>query len=463
MMKKLFFLAAAAIVALCAVRAQNPIIRTMYTADPAPLVHRDTLFVFVGHDEDDAPARTFLMREYRLFSTVDMVNWTDHGAALRTGEIDWSVGDASAAQVIERNGKFYYYVSTQNNTPGAGGVSVGVLVADNIRGPYRDPLGRALVTNQMTPQARHSWDDLDPTVFIDDDGHAYLFWGNNACYWVRLGEDMISLDGPIHALDVRDESIFGPDFEEAPWVYKRGGTYYMIYASGLPESIHYATAPEPDGPWKYRGVVMPRQGGIGTNHPGVVDYRGRSYFFYHNDFLPGGHDHRRSVAVEEFAYNPDGTIPLMTMTEGVARSIAPLDPYRRVEAETMALSQGVKTAGGYGVDRGGNCVREEVCVTSIHDGDYIRVREVDFGAEGASTFTARTSSRWFGGEIELRLDTTDGPVIGTLRAPYTREWENWSIDSAPVTGATGVHDLYFVFRGGAPHELLRFDHWSFSE
>lgn len=459
MMKKLLFLAVATIAIAFATRAQNPIIRTMYTADPAPMVHRDTLFVFVGHDEDDAPARTFLMREYRLFSTVDMVNWTDHGPALRTSEIGWSVGDASAAQVIERDGKFYYYVSTQNNTPDQGGVSVGVLVADDIRGPYRDPLGRALVTNQMTPQARHSWDDLDPTVFIDDDGQAWLFWGNNACYRARLGRDMISLDGPIHAFDVSDGSVFGPDFEEAPWVYKRGGIYYMIYASGLPESIHYATAPQPDGPWSYRGVVMPRQGGIGTNHPGVVDYRGRSYFFYHNDFLPGGHDHRRSVAVEEFAYAPDGSIPQMTMTGGIARSIAPLDPYRRVEAETMALSEGVKTAGGRGVDGLTECVY----VTSIHDGDYIRVREVDFGSKGAAGFTARTSSRNFGGQIELRLDAPDGPLIGTLRTRYTGEWESWSADQTTVTGATGLHDLYFVFRGGTPHELFRFDHWSFSE
>ncbi len=452
-------LLAAAIASISVAAAQNPIIRTMYTADPAPMVHRDTLFVFVGHDEDDAPSRTFLMREYRLFSTVDMVNWTDHGPALRTAEIGWSVGDASAAQVIERGGKFYYYVSTQNNTPDQGGVSVGVLVADDIRGPYRDPLGRALVTNQMTPQARHSWDDLDPTVFIDDDGQAYLFWGNNACYWARLGEDMISLDGPIHALDVRDASIFGPDFEEAPWVYKRGATYYMIYASGLPESIHYATAPAPDGPWSYRGVVMPRQGGIGTNHPGVVDYRGRSWFFYHNDFLPGGQDHRRSVAIEEFTYNPDGTIPLMTMTEGPARGIAPLDPYRRTQAETMAPSEGVKTGGGWS----GTGTREAVYVTSIHDGDHIRVREVDFGAKGAASFTARTSSRNFGGQIELRLDSADGPLIGTLRTPYTGEWERWSVDSTSVTGATGVHDLYMVFKGGTPHELFRFDHWSFSQ
>lgn len=437
-----------------AAQAQNPIVQTMYTADPAPMIHNDTLFVFVGHDEDDAPPNNFLMREYRLISTVDLVNWTDHGSVLKTSEVKWSVGDASAAQCIERNGKFYFYISTQNNTPGSGGVSVGVLVADNIYGPYRDVLDKALVTNQMTPSARHSWDDLDPTVFIDDDGQAYLFWGNNACYWAKLNEDMISLDGPIHVMDVRDQSIFGPDFEEAPWVYKRNGLYYMIYASGLPESIHYATAPRPEGPWSYRGVVMPQQGGSGSNHPGMIDYKGNSYFFYHNDFLPGGHGYHRSVAVEQFEYRPDGTIPQMTMTEGITKGVATRNPYIRNEAETIAWSEGVKTVGNQAAG---------LHVASIHDGDYIKVRDVDFGAGGASGFSACTSSRNFGGTIELQLDRLDGPVIGTLRTSYTGEWENWKLESTEVTGAVGLHDLYLVFKGRTPTELFRFDYWIFSK
>ena len=435
-------------------RGQNPIIQTMFTADPAPLIHNDTLFVFVGHDEDDAPRNTFLMREYRLYSTTDMVNWRDHGAVLRTSEVSWSVGDASAAQCIERNGKFYFYISTQNNTPGAGGVSVGVLVADNIYGPYKDVLGKALVTNQMTTFASHSWDDLDPTVFIDDDGQAYLYWGNNACYWAKLNEDMISINGEIKALDIHDKTIFGPDFEEAPWVYKRNGLYYMIYASGLPESIHYTTAPTPEGPWTYRGEIMPRQGGSGTNHPGMIDYKGNSYFFYHNDFLPGGHDHCRSVAVEQFVYNADGTIPVMTMTEGIIKGVGVLNPYIRTEAETIAWAEGVKIQGNH---------KNGIYVTSIHNGDYIKVRDVDFGSKGASKFSAYTSSRNFGGTIELRLGSLEGEVIGTLRVPYTGEWDNWILRTADVQNVKGIHDLYLIFRGREPSELFNFDYWIFSE
>ncbi|MDR0954306.1 MAG: glycoside hydrolase family 43 protein [Rikenellaceae bacterium] len=434
--------------------AQNPIVQTLYTADPAPMIHNDTLFVFLGHDEDFAPSNSYLMREYRLYSTTDMVNWTDHGAVLSTGQVSWSANDASAAQCIERNGKFYLYISTQNNTPGLGGSSIGVMVADNIYGPYRDVLGKALITNDMTTFARHSWDDLDPTVFIDDDGQAYLYWGNGACYWVKLNPDMISLDGEIHYINARDESAFGGSFTEGPWLYKRNDLYYLLYASGFPEAIRYATATSPGGPWNFRGTVMPTQGGSNTNHPGMIDYKGNSYFFYHNDGLPGGHSYDRSACVEQFEYNADGTIPELAMTSGIVRGVGRLNPYIRTEAETIAFSEGVDVEGN---------AAEGVCVTAIHDGDYIKVRDVDFGTRGASKFTANTASRYFGGSIELRLDSLDGAVIGTLSTDYTGEWDHWKLFSTEVSGATGVHDLFLVFKGRKPHELFNFDYWIFEE
>lgn len=219
------------------------------------MVHNDTLFLYVGCDEKDAPSNAYLMREYRLYTTTDMVNWTDCGAALKTSDFKWSAGDASAAQCIERDGKFYWYISSQNRfSPGS---SIGVAVADTPYGPFRDALGQALVTNDMTTAAKHSWDDLDPTVFIDSNKQAYLYWGNGACYQAKLNKDMISLDGSITALDIKDQTAFVGRFTEAPWVYKRNNLYYMIYAAEFPESIHYSTARTAEGPWKARGVVMP--------------------------------------------------------------------------------------------------------------------------------------------------------------------------------------------------------------
>jgi beta-xylosidase len=290
--------------------ADNPIIQNIYTADPAPLVYNGTVYLYTGHDEN-AATNSYLMRDYRCYSSTDMVNWTDHGVVLDVTAFSWAsqTDNANAAQVIYRNGTFYYYVSVA----ASGGIAIGIAVSNSPTGPFTDALGHALITNDMTTYADHSWDNLDPTVFIDDDGQAYLYWGNNACYWVRLNNDMISFSGSITAIPL-NTATFGPDFEEAPWLYKRNGLYYLVFAAGFPEWIAYSTSFSPTGPWTYRGVIMPRQGNSSTIHPGVIDFNGGFFFFYHNDALPGGDSYHRSVCIEEFTYNADGTFPTINMT-----------------------------------------------------------------------------------------------------------------------------------------------------
>ena len=440
----------AALVAVKFLGAQNPAIQVMYTADPAPVVRGDTVYLYVGHDEAGAPENRFLMREYRLFTSVDMVNWTAHPAPLKTSDFAWSAGDASAAQCIERDGKWYFYVSTLNRDHP--GVSVGVAVADSPYGPFRDARGEALVTNAMTTFGKHSWDDLDPTVFING-GQAYLYWGNNACYRARLNDDMISLDGEITALDIFDTTAFGPDFEEAPWVYRRGDRFYMLYASDPNESLHYATSPGPEGPWHYGGKLMDRTGSSGSNHPAAIHYKGRDYLFYHTGELPGGGDFQRAVCIEPFAYLADGAIPPIPQSRaGVTEPATLLDPYRRTEAETIAWSEGVRVADG---DAG------RVYLSDLHDGDYLTVRGVDFGEGGGDRFVASIASRYHGGSVEIRLDAVDGDSLGTLTVPYLGDWNDFRPLSTEVREATGVHDLFLVFRGGGPHELFRFDYWQF--
>ncbi|WP_255742236.1 glycoside hydrolase family 43 protein [Belliella calami] len=430
--------------------AQTPIIQTMYTADPAPLVYNDTVFLYVGHDEDNAPNNSFLMREYSLFTTTDMVNWTAQKTPLKTSDFEWSAGDASAAQCVERNGKFYFYISTLNrNSPG---VSVGVAVADSPFGPFKDAIGEALITNDMTKFAKHSWDDLDPSVMIDSNGQAYLYWGNNACYWVKLNEDMISIDGEISALDIFDESVFGPDFEEAPWAYERKGIYYMIYASNVVESIHYTTSKSPEGPWEYGGGIMPHSGNSGSNHPAIIDFKEKSYFFYHGADLPGGGDFKRSVCIEEFVYNEDGSIPEIPKAQGVFESAGSINPFIRNEAETIAESKGVKLGENHEIG---------VFVKEIHNKDYIKVSSVDFGKSKNLTFKSSVSSRYFGGKITLKLDSYNGEVVGVLNIPYLGDWDDWRTLVTNVEAIDGIHDLFMVFEGNEPHELFRMDFWQF--
>ena len=157
--------------------AENPIIQTNFTADPAPMVYNDTVFLYTGHDEDTTPSSGFIMKNYLLYTSTDMVNWRDRGMVASLKNFSWAPSNGAwAAQVIYRNGKFYYYCAIQ-------GYGIGVLVASTPYGPFTDTLGHALLN--------HSGNDIDPTVFIDDDGQAYLYWGNPQCYWVKLPQNIL--------------------------------------------------------------------------------------------------------------------------------------------------------------------------------------------------------------------------------------------------------------------------------
>ncbi|GGQ10439.1 family 43 glycosylhydrolase [Streptosporangium pseudovulgare] len=428
-----------------AARADNPIVQTVYTADPAPLVYNGRVYLYTGHDEDGSTY--FTMKEWRVWSSADMVNWTDHGSPLSVSSFSWASADAWAGQAIHRNGRFYWYVPTKNRATGR--MAIGVAVSDSPTGPFKDAIGRPLVENG----------EIDPTVFVDDNGQAYLYWGNPNLWYVKLNADMTSYSGSPTKIPLTTAG-FGTRtgdanrptlFEEAPWVYKRGGLYYNVFAAKCcSEFLAYSTAPGPTGPWTYRGTIMPAQGGSFTNHPGVIDFAGNSYFFYHNGALPGGGGFTRSVAVERFTYNADGTIPTINMTTTGAPQVGTLNPYVRQEAETIAWESGVETepSGGGGMNVG-----------YIENGDHIKVKGVAFGT-GAKTFTARVASGSGGGRIELRLDGVNGTLAGTCTVPGTGGWQSWTTVSCGVNGATGTHDLYFRYTGGSGY-LFNVDWWQF--
>jgi arabinoxylan arabinofuranohydrolase len=432
--------------------ADNPIVQTIYSADPAPMVYDGRVYVYTTHDEDVLVNNFFTMKEWRCYSSTDMVNWTDHGMVASLKSFSWAPDNGAwAAQCIYRNGKFYLYCPIHLK-------GIGVLVSDSPFGPFTDPLGRALINKSV--------DDIDPTVFIDDDGQAYLYWGNPALYYVKLNADMISFDrsvgnngivtvpmttasfGTRTGGDSRHQTLY----EEGPWFYKRNGLYYMVYAaSGIPENICYSTSPGPTGPWTFRGIVMPTQGASFTNHPGVCDYKGNSYFFYHNGALPGGGGYHRSVCVEQFKYNADGTIPTMNMTTTGPPQIGNLNPYVATEAETTCWESGVEME---------KCSEGGMDVCNIENGDYIKVKGVDFGA-GATSFDARVASATGGGNIEIRLDSLTGTLVGTCAVSGTGGWQNWVAKSCTVSGASGIHDLYFRFTGGSG-SLFNFNWWKFN-
>ncbi len=295
-----------------ALTINNPIIKDKYTADPAALVYKDKVYLYAGHDQAPDDVNSYRMNEWLLYSSSDMVNWQEHPVPLKPADFTWAKGDAWASQVIERNGKFYWYVTVSHGT--IHGKSIGIAVADSPTGPFKDALGKALITNDMTTKTKISWDDIDPTVIIDNDGQAYLFWGNTVCNYVKLKENMIEFDGPIQTIDL-------PNFTEAPWIHKRKDWYYLSYAYQFPEKIAYAMSKSINGPWEYKGILNEVAGNSNTNHQSIIEFKGKDYFIYHNGSIPThGGSFRRSVCVDRLYYNPDGTMKRVIMTsEGIQK------------------------------------------------------------------------------------------------------------------------------------------------
>jgi hypothetical protein len=276
------------------------------------------------------------------------------------------------------------------------------LVADTPYGPFEDPIGKPIVW-----QPEH-WDDIDPTVWIDDDGQAYMYWGNPYTYCIKLNEDMISTQGDIYVLNPQD-GVMRPvkeegakinlkvpneekanwavqHYQEGPWLWShRVGwqkKWYMAYASTCcPEAIGYAMADSPMGPWKGTDYIMAPTPRTRGNHPGIIEYRGHHYCFGLNyDILrreTKEHSERRSVSAAEMKYKADGTIEELPYFLDCP-AITPLEhlnPYKLQTATTMANSWGVKSAYHDGKYHHG------VYLTQIHDGDAVLVRSVDFGSK----------------------------------------------------------------------------------
>lgn len=291
----------------------NPIIKDVFTADPAAIVHKDTVYLYTGHDIAPNDFNFYKMEDWLVFSSTNMVDWESYPVPLKVSDFKWAKADAWAAQVIEKDGKFFWYVSVEHDDSKPG-KAIGVAVSDSPTGPFKDALGKALITNDMTTDTNIRWDDIDPSVFIDDDGQAYLFWGNTVCYYAKLKDNMIELDGEIKTIDL-------PNFTEAPWIHKKGDNYYLSYAYQFPEKTAYAMSKSIEGPWEYKGILNEVAGNTNTNHQAIIEYKSKDYFIYHTGGIqPNGGSFRRSVCIDELNYNEDGTLQRVIMTsEGIQK------------------------------------------------------------------------------------------------------------------------------------------------
>lgn len=311
-----------------------------YGGDPSILVDGDTVYLYVGHDEstdEEVEKKIYNMKEYLCFSTKDLKTWKSEGTVFKvsTDSVKWAQNSSSswASQVAkhrdEKSGKdkYYLYFCSWDKTS-SGKQSIGVAVSDGPAGPFED-IGEPLVRGTLTEPQSSNWDDIDPTIWIETDEsgeeHRYLGWGNSRNYICELNEDMISVkdlngDGKItygtspEKGDVLLREV--SNYTEAPWFYRRQdengkyyGSYYLFYASGWHEKMAYSTTDNLlTGEYTFGNTLMPPTATSNTNHMAVFDFKGKTYFVYHNGSLPGGNGYRRSACITELHFKEDGSI-----------------------------------------------------------------------------------------------------------------------------------------------------------
>jgi len=297
-MRKLLIVLAAA----CAgsAFAAKPISRD-FAADPS--VHRfDGKYYLYATNDQANSGKYWDSVDWRLLTSSDLATWSDEGPFLKAAIFKWAGPGAKAwaPAAAQRNGKYYFYAPV-------GGKQIGVAVADNPRGPFEDAIGKALVES---PRDANAGDEpIDPAIFVDDDGQAYMYFGTRVPKVAKLGGDMVSTSGAIANVLVKgypaqdSKKTYG----EAPYLHKHKGVYYFTFSSGWPGQILYATGRSPMGPFEYRGVVFDYLK-ISTNHQAILQDGDKTWFFYHDSLMPGGGGYKRSISFEELHYGADGSI-----------------------------------------------------------------------------------------------------------------------------------------------------------
>ncbi|WP_338553213.1 carbohydrate-binding protein [Paenibacillus sp. KS-LC4] len=473
----------------------NPLIDHHLGADPFAMTYNGRVYIYMSSDDYEYNSNGTIkdnsfanLNKVFVISSADMVNWTDHGAIPVAGANGANGGQgiakwagaswAPAAAVKKINGQDKFFLYFANS-----GGGIGVLTADSPIGPWSDPLGRALVTTSTPGMSGVVW-LFDPAVFVDDDGTGYLYAGGgipggsnptqaqyanpNTARVLKLGADMTSIVGSASTIDA-------PFMFEDSGIHKYNGVYYYSYCinfSGTHPAdkpkgeIGYMTSTSPMGPFTYAGHFLKNPGSFfgagGNNHHSVFNLNNQWYVVYHTQTvsyaLYGAGRGYRSPHINKLVHNANGSIQEVAANFAGVSQLANLNPYNRVEAETFAwngriLTEKTSATGG---------PVSNLHVTSINNGDWVAVGNAEFGSSGATTFKANVAST-VGGNIEIRLDSVTGPLVGTLNVPSTGGTQNWSVIETGVSGATGTHNVFLVFTGAGSGNLFNFDYWQFTQ
>ena len=414
--------------------AQNPIIHDQFTADPTARVFNGRVYLYPSHDipaPEGARQNWFCMADYHVFSSDNLVDWTDHGVIVTQNKVPWVRPDSYsmwAPDCVCKDGRYYFYFPS---APREGrGFAVGVATADRPEGPF--------VCEEKPIEGVTG---IDPCVLIDDDGQSYIYWAGGPMRGARLKGNMKELDGEAQMMEGLPEG-----FKEGPYVFKREGLYYLTFPwvrkENGTETLAYATSRNPLGPWTFRGIIMAESPiACWTNHHSIVEFRGQWYLFYHhNDYSPA-FDKLRAARIDKLRFNADGTIREVVPTlrgVGVTRATdrIEVDRYSRLDKGcSIAFVDTLDTFRGWSVrlpKKGSSAEYDDVDFSMIQHGYLVaRVR-----ADANTGFSVRERN-------------AKGRVMARVKVVYTGEGQfrrdcrgHWLTVTAPLTyvpkGVSGV-------------------------
>ena len=427
--RNLIALSALALGLAPALDAQNPIIRDQFTADPTARVFEGKVYLYPSHDiisPVEPERKWFSMADYHVFSSEDLVNWTDHGMILSQENVPWGNPEGYsmwAPDCVYKNGKYYFYFP---NAPKEGrGFAIGVAVADKPYGPF-------------TPEQKpiEGVGGIDPCVLIASDGTAYLYWSGMGLRGAKLADNMLELDGE----SVRLDENLPAGFKEGPFIFERNGKFYLTYpwVQDRTETLAYAMSDKPLGPYEFKGIIMAQSpSACWTNHHSLVEYKGEWYLFYHhNDYSPQ-FDKNRSVRIDKVIFNEDGTIQPVTPTlRGVgispARSIIQLDRY-------SFLSQGGTYIDFLNVEN----PFEGWFVNLPRPETWVEYEDIDFGSASPKTVKMRVRSEK---GARVAFSAAENQYFAHMDIPASAAWTEVS---APMESElTGLNYVRAVVESG---------------
>jgi len=415
--------------------AQNPIVRNQFSADPTARVFNGKVYVFPSHDIPTPPEKPgrkdwFCMADYHVFSSENLTDWTDHGMIVSQNKVKW-VDSTSfsmwAPDCIERNGKYYFYFPANKNVVDANGrkgFGIGVAIADQPEGPYV-PL----------PEPIKGVNGIDPNVFIDKDGQAYLYWAQGNISVAKLKDNMTELASEPQVI----ANLPQKGLKEGPFLFERNGVYYLTipHVENKIERLEYAIGDNPMGPFKMAGVVMDESPmNCWTNHQSFVQYKDQWYLFYHQNAYSPKFDKNRSICIDSLFFNADGTIQKVTPTlRGVGLTSATnqieIDRYssKSENGSSIAFLDSANTFYGW--------------KTILDKNAWIQYNAVDFGKKKIKSVQVKALSE-NGSILQIRLDKTDGPLIAEIKVPKGKNWN--TVEAKVSKYQTGIHNLVVVLK-----------------